>query len=157
MLIYSAGSQQDIHPMAWYFTTEMTTYIRGDTVSWTPNQDYFNRLVEKLVRGKLNDYMYVCKGCITRSKSFHNYNCSNNYEYIISPFLQCLTYVCLGLQPFNLNTSICDWHFSEFSSCMNFALYCCCVELMALPLPDKDVARQLIEAIYAKYAIYMNY
>jgi NADH:ubiquinone oxidoreductase subunit B-like Fe-S oxidoreductase len=56
-----------------------------------------------------------------------------------------------GLQPFNLNTSVCDWHFSEFSSCMNFALYCCCVELMALPLPGKDVARQLIEAIYAKY------
>ena len=59
-----------------------------------------------------------------------------------------------GLQPFNLNTSVCDWHFSEFSSCMNFALYCCCVELMALPLPGKDVARQLIQAIYAKYVLY---
>ena len=36
---------------------------------------------------------------------------------------------------------------------MNFALYCCCVELMALPLPGKDVARQLIEAVYTKYVL----
>ena len=39
---------------------------------------------------------------------------------------------------------------------MNFALYCCCVELMALPLPGKDVARQLIEAIYTKYVLCFN-
>ena len=46
--------------MDWYFTTEMTSYISseggtggdGDAESWTPSQDYFTRLLEKLVRGR---------------------------------------------------------------------------------------------------------
>ena len=83
-------------------------------------------------------------------KCFDSYSCRKQVGYCHDK----IDYVSiLGLQPFNLNTSVCDWHFSEFSSCMNFALYCCCVELMALPLPGKDVARQLIETIYTKYVL----
>ena len=36
---------------------------------------------------------------------------------------------------------------------MNFALYCCCVEVMALPLHGAEVARQLIEAIFTKCVV----
>jgi hypothetical protein len=49
--------------MEWYFTTEMTSYISdsdgggGDTDdSWTPNQEYLNKLLEKLVRGKKKNF-----------------------------------------------------------------------------------------------------
>ena len=37
--------------MEWYFTADMTACIRGEAVSWIPGQVYFNKLVEKLVRG----------------------------------------------------------------------------------------------------------
>ena len=46
--------------MDWYFTSKMTSYISsgGDTESWTPTQDYFTKLMEKLVRGKKKTFFF---------------------------------------------------------------------------------------------------
>lgn len=61
--------------------------------------------------------------------------------------------VWAGLQPFSLTspTFVCDWHFCEFSTSLTFALYTCCVELLALPLPSKAVSERLLLALYEKY------
>ena len=58
--------------MDWYFTTEMSGYIssegggESDAESWTPSQDYFTRLLEKLVRGrekKIKTTIFCLKFC----------------------------------------------------------------------------------------------
>lgn len=57
-----------------------------------------------------------------------------------------------GLEPFSPCSPafVCDWHFCEFSSSLTFALYTCCVELMALPFPSSVVSNKLLLTLYEK-------
>lgn len=82
-------------------------------------------------------------------------------EYLSSPkgeswkpqrsyYLTLVDRLVKGLQPLNSSVPTCDWRFSEFSGPLLCSLHCCLLELLALPLPGRVVAQELVEALYSK-------